>query len=285
MRSNVKFILRKYVPFVTIALVMGLVLGCNGGGGKLTAPTMTAQSERAIRLATQIARGTRLTEIAEEARLQATAQAAREEVENWPVVLGDDFSTDTGAWILGEDEDPSLASIRWTIEEGVYRWEASAYDAFVWWVTPDAPDVADFSLVVDVFQAENKDVGERGILFRQDDTLGYYTFEINNQQQFGVFFYDLNAGEWYSVVDWQASAQIRPDWSNTLGVVGRGEQLYFYINEQRVAEARDSSSLAGSVGLLIGLSNSGEQATWEYDDFELRAPELPVTEETPTPTP
>jgi hypothetical protein len=285
-RLYAKFIPGKNVRYLAITLFFGILViltGC-AGSGRLTSPTMTAQAERAIRQATQIARSSRLTEIAEETRLQATAQAARAKVENWPVVLEDLFDLDTDVWILGEDEDASLAKINWKIESGVYRWEAEAYDAFVWWVTPDAPDLSDFLVSVDIRRLGSDDVGEFGLVFRQDDTRGYYTFEINNLAEFGVFFYDYEAQTWYTVVDWQPSSSIRADWSNQLSVLAQGEQFYFYINDERVAEALDGSSSQGSVGLMIGLSNPGEATVWEFDNFKLLAPEIPVIE-TPTPTP
>ncbi len=271
---------------IGIGLIAAAVLsGCGGGAGRLTGPTMTAQAERAIRQATQIARGSRQTQVAEEGRQQATAQAARLEVENWPVVLEDDFEVDSGVWILGTDESAGLAEIDWQIDGGVYRWEASAYDSFVWWVTPDAASLEDFYLQVDVRQTESLDVGERGVLFRQDDAVGYYTFELNQLGEFGMFFYDSVLESWQTVVDWQTSPSIRLGFVNTLTVVGRGDQFLLYINGDRVAEGRDARSAVGAVGLLIGLTNPGEAASWEFDDFILRAPELPATPETATPTP
>jgi hypothetical protein len=39
----------------------------------------------------------------------------------------------------------------------------------------------------------------------------------------------------------------------------------------------------GQAGLLIGLSNPGDQAAWEFDDFEVRVSPDALFSTTPTP--
>ena len=55
-------------------------------------------------------------------------------------------------------------------------------------------------------------------------------------------------------------------------VLGEGSHFRLYINDQYVGEAEDDHLAEGEVGLTITLYNAGDEAIYEFDRFEVRAP-------------
>lgn len=237
-------------------------------------PTLTAQALRARDMATQIAIDLRATDTWEQQQVEATTQAFQaslESNENWPLILNDSFDQDTDAWPVGSDEG-SLANISWEIADGKYRWQAQAKDAFVWWAYPEMDTVADFYLSADTEQVSGPADGEWGLIFRVTPDNEYYLFEINAQQEYCVY---LHQGEdWEALVDWTPSDTIQVDRVNKLTVIAQETQFLFFINDKFIAHLSDDRLESGQTGVLIGLSNVGDQGVWEFDNFSLRSPDL-----------
>jgi hypothetical protein len=81
---------------------------------------------------------------------------------------------------------------------------------------------------------------------------------------------------------------------NRLTVVGEGSKFVFFINEVFVGAVVDERLTEGAIGVAIGLSNPGDKAVFEFDNFELRQSvkpsvsssqqrETPTSTNTPTP--
>jgi hypothetical protein len=254
-------------------LVTLIVVGCSNVVSSSDISTATAQAEKVIGLATQMGyqalktldAGTRLATATVQAR-----QAALSTAKSWPVVLSDTFDRDLDVWSIGEDEDPSLGSVSWAIEGGQYLWHAQAVTGFVWWVIPEGEAVTDFYLSVDASQVSDPDVGEYGVIFRRDDDEQYYLFEISDLGYYALFLYSLNG--WETLIDWTDHAAITAGEFNQLAVHATGPLFDLYINGIYVAGYVDERLPSGRVGLLIGLSNAGEEMSWLFDNFELQAP-------------
>ncbi len=249
-------------------------------GGKESAPTQTAQAQRASQMATQIAMGLQATRTVNKIQSTAVARTIALAAITWPVVLRDDFLIPAYNWPTGEDTDP-LADIDWRYTNGRYTWKATAHDSFVWWATPSMDDVGDSYLAVSLRQSEGETSSEAGLVFHQQGEGNYYLFEINNQGQYAVFLH-LD-GDWQALIDWRDSPAITSEKMNRLAVFTQGGQFYFFINSQRVDDISDSTLANGQTGLLIGLSNPGDEAAWEFDDFEVRASPEALLITTPTP--
>ena len=250
-----------------------LAAGCTGNLGNANPQTSTAQAGRIIGLATQMGGYAQATLVAENQQVTATAAARQtllEEVGQWRLLLSDPFDEDLSGWTTGENEDPELGAMSWFIEQGKYRWQGIANSGFVWWVIPDVESVSDFYLSASARQVNQPEVGEYGLVFRQSSVEDYYFFEISDLGMYALYLH--TASGWESLIDWIAHPSISPGKSNQLIVIARGESFNFYINDTFVAEYNDHRLPEGKVGLLVGLSNSGEAATWEFDDFELRIP-------------
>ncbi len=158
----------------------------------------------------------------------------------------------------------------WSIVNGKYIWEGKATSGFVWWVTPKSDAVSDFYLSSSIQQSSQSDSGEYGLIFRQTSDEDYYLFEVNASNQYALYLH--SADGWEVLIDWTPHPSISADGPNRLEVIGQGTYFAFNINNEFVADYSDERLSQGAVGLLVGLSNPGDTATWEFDDFVLRVP-------------
>jgi len=261
--------LRNLVCWLALTLVLG---ACAARGPVRTAPTKTAQATRAIGLATQMAGRLASTYTAVKAESRATAQARQSFLDmasRWPRVLRDPFDALEHDWALGKEADP-LADIEWSLVDGKYRWEAQAQDSFVWWVYPEMEPVTDFYLSVSMASLEGPASAEQGVIFHHTDENDYYLFELNRAGEFALFIHYL--GEWETLLDWHPAEMISNDEANELTVIANNSHYALYINQQWVGDYFDDRLPSGTVGLLVGLSEAGDEGLWEFDNFALHAP-------------
>jgi hypothetical protein len=185
------------------------------------------------------------------------------------LVLSDSFDSNVNGWFTGAWENDYLSSDR-SIVDGKYRWDLTAKRGFIWYGYPDTPGLADFSVSVDGQCVEGPAQKEYGLVFRVRDG-NYYVFRIDdvNQKYQLYLFYEK---DWTTLIDWTLSYAIRPEEVNHITVVGKGSQFTFYINGTYIDQASDATLANGKVGVLMGLSNSGDKAVIEFDNFELRSP-------------
>lgn len=261
------------VSFLRLCLMIGL-LGIAACSSDQPAPgEATAQAERAISLATQMADRLKATQEIEQAQAEATIQAMESllrEAEAWPVAIDEKFDDNKLNWPTGDGDDP-LATIHWEILDSQYRWQATANDPFVWWTTPDMDSYSNFYLGVDLQQLSGPPDGEAGLVFRLTDN-DYYLFEINASQQYSVFFH--NQDGWETLLDWQDSDVISESELNRLSVIADREFFLFFINDHYLTTLFDTRLASGSAGVLAGLSASGNQGSWVFDNFTLRSQEV-----------
>lgn len=255
-------------------LVLSIFLaGCTGSIGEGRPGTATAQADRAIQLATQIGRSLQVTRETGNQQATATAfsrQAVQAEAGRWQILLSDTFDENLFGWFTGTQEDPALASMTWAIADGKYTWQGKAASGFVWWVTPESEAVTDFSLSASIKQTSQPGLGESGLVFRQSSDEDYYLFEVNGSNQYALYLHSANG--WETLIDWTPNPAISAGNPNRLEVIARGAYFTFSINDSFVADYIDKRLSKGAVGLLVGLSNPDEEATWEFDDFLLRIP-------------
>jgi len=92
-----------------------------------------------------------------------------------------------------------------------------------------------------------------GVLVRyQSDDDNFYWFQISSD---GYFAIDLmQAGEWVTLVSWEASTAIRQglDVVNRLRVECEGSQFAFAVNGTDLATITDATLSTGSIGLAAG---------------------------------
>jgi len=258
----------------SLLLLLSVVLaGCTGYVGEDRPGTATAQADRAVRLATQIGQSLQATRETGDQQATATAitrQTLLEEAGQWQVLLSDTFDENRFGWFTGEQEDPALASMTWSIDGGKYRWQGKSTSGFVWWVTPESEAVTDFYLSASIQQNSQPDLGECGLVFRQSSDGDYYLFEVNGSNRYALYLH--SADGWETLIDWTLHPAISAGGPNRLEVIAQGAYFAFSINDEFIADYSDERLSQGAVGLLVGLSNPDEEATWEFDDFMLRIP-------------
>lgn len=247
---------------------------CSGNRTEVSAPTATAQALNAQALATQMAQILQATQGTNTIQATATARALASLVDaasQWNPLISDPFDQNEHGWKTGADSDSTLGQVQWDISAGKYLWQAQAKDSFVWWVTPTMADVSDFYLSVDVQKTNGPADGEYGLIFRQSGDHTYYLFEINDKGQYALYYHE--PGTWEPVQDWTDSESVLPGQSNRLAVIAQGETFQFFINDQYLASMTDTRISSGKAGLLVGLTNANDKASWEFDNFILREPQ------------
>lgn len=135
---------------------------------------------------------------------------------------------------------------------------------------------------MDARQTGGAQEADYGLVFRHDGS-NYYYFQVSDVGEYAAYLFSND--EWTELTGWTESAAIRGGRINEIAVAGEGSRFSFFINGERVGEARDATLAAGSVGVAVQIYNADESATFEFDNFEWRAPSDAVTRITPTPEP
>lgn len=259
-------------------LILGLFFSLAACSGGETSPTLTAQSERSQRMATQAAEKLQATLQVEQAQATATVvalQAILEEARQWPVLISDSFDEDLSTWTTGESQD-DLGSSQWTIANQRYEWVMQASQSLVWWSSPDMDKVTDFYLSASLEMLDGPDDALSGLVFRVEKSQHYYLFQIDGAQNASVYAYDQEQG-WISLAPWSHIPVLAPSSLNTLSVVAKGADFWFFINDQLVFQIFDDRFSSGTIGVMVGLNQAEDRAHWAFDDFEVRLPVLPAT--------
>lgn len=213
----------------------------------------------------------------------STPQPSPSDYARWPVVLRDFFNEPANDWELAENSDDRFARGTVEVRSGMYRWDVTANEGFIWWSLGLANTAtADFYAGVTARQVSGAEDADYALIFRHDG-YNYYTFQVSDTGQFTSYEYHLE--EWTQLIEWTAAAAIRPGEANRLAVAAEGNRFRYFINDDLVAEVEDDTLPSGSAGVAVQVYNDGESAVFEFDNFEWRAPKSATTVTTPTPNP
>lgn len=198
------------------------------------------------------------------------------EAKNWPLAFEDDFDDNQHQWSVGKFRDPYLEK-NWQIIDGKYRWTMQALQADSWWFqVPDMPAIDDFYLAVDISPrpelSDTTEVGNGLVLRRNSNDV--YRFSIS-ASSFAIYRYQQH--QWTELSGWNNSKAIYPGDTNRLAVIAKGGHFYFYINDNFVAEVTDYALDSGTAGVFVHLYQKDDQATVDFDNFELRRYPYPNT--------
>jgi hypothetical protein len=205
-------------------------------------------------------------------RSTATAQAiqalATDSISQWPVLLSDPFDANKNNWILGIN-DGEYASVVREIKDGKYNWDVTAKKGFIAWVSADTKSVSDFHLSAEVKRTSGSDQSDYGLVFREDADGNIYYFGIDNTGYFVMLSYD---SQWSDMIGYTKSSAILPDAANRLTVIAEDSHFIFFINDQFVGEMTDNHIKNGTTAIAVEIYDADLEATFEFDNFELRAP-------------
>lgn len=243
--------------------------------------TATARARRVAAQATQVALQARQAALLDERQATASAQDRLDLLAQgsaWPVVLADTFDDNANEWVAGQ-RTGDYADASFTIADGVFHWEATSHQGFIWWNHPTVSSVTDFYLAVDYRSIKGPADAYVGLVMRLDEDGNYYLFSLRNDGDYSFDIYD-NA-QWTSVIAWTPSPAIRVDETNHVEIVAEGERFSLFVNGEWVVDTIDATISSGYSGLLIGMEEKEESAAWDFDNFVLRT--ITTTEETQTP--
>ena len=258
-------------------LCLGLLTG--GGGLFLTYTNVArtrenAKSTAAAQMTSQRSTAdTQKTAIKSTAEAQATAtvqaiEAFLEQTTRWHAIVSDSFETNTNGWETGKEND-IYEEGTYLIRDGKYLIETRAKQGFVGWRIPwQMPSVSDFYLEVEGRMIEGADSGYYGVVFRYQDSDNFYAFQINNEKKFQLEI--IYGNEWITLIHPTMTSAIKPGEPNKISVIGEGTYFYFFINDQFVRNYEDEKLARGEAGVIIGLYDPGDEAIFEFDNFELR---------------
>ncbi|MCP4422504.1 MAG: hypothetical protein GY805_38330 [Chloroflexi bacterium] len=184
---------------------------------------------------------------------------------DWPVVEFEDFSGEADGWRL-RDFPSSKASL---VNEKFRVWRKVRHYVAAWERPIRFENVTDFYMSVDARQIDGNAIGSYGLQFHQsgDDR---YIFVINDAPAFAVFRYINHHTT--PLIMWTYFDGISTTEENQLAIIAQKNHFEFYINGQLVAEVNDGTLPKGKVALALIFHNNGDEATFEFDNFELRAP-------------
>lgn len=311
LREN-QYAFRKILGFFLVCLFLSSCVASDENGA-----TRTAQVARNIKLATRLAEGLQDAEQAELVALTATLQANRQQtawaernqqatidaeiatkqaysvqltaeavklheliegVRIWPALITDTFTQPAEYWPNNE-ESFSFGNISWRIEDGVFYWSASASQGFTYWTYPSKEIVEDFYLAVEVSHTGGSNDAEAGLVFHVNEK-DYWCFLISGK---GNLFIGLRIGSQWRQSLPMSSSYVNTAQPNHLAVISQSSHYFFLINGHNFISIGENDLPAGYAGLMITLWNAGDQASWQFDNFELRLPGTISTQTAPSP--
>lgn len=198
--------------------------------------------------------------------VQATATHAAGE---WREIISEPFDTNKNDfWYVGTDDNED-SKITYQVTDGKYRWAATAHKGFIQWIILTDP-VSDFYVSVEGNQVSGTTNETYGVVFREDDAGNYYYFAVKSHNEYSLYQFFNN--QWTALIDWTYSPAVASNESNKLTVIAEGDHFILFINNRFVAETHNASIKKGRVDIAILIQEANLQATYEFDNIELRVP-------------
>jgi hypothetical protein len=168
-----------------------------------------------------------------------------------PLLFSDDFANNNHGWWTGTFDENGNAENEGKIMNGEYSIVTHVKDSS-WRVTCEACGNFDnFYYEVNTRYVRGSTDSGYGLVFRADKKKhNLYLFAISAD---GTYMIKKAVDEKYNtLVNWTKSATIRPNGTNRLGILARGNSLEFFINGQSVQRLSDTSLTKGFIGLSVG---------------------------------
>jgi len=236
----------------------------------------SARQTEAAGLATAHAEATQAAINAAQLATQNAVPSALQGPVTWPVIFQSDFVSDNGDWTLGDDED-EFAVINRAIRNGMLLHTMTAKQGVASRTIPETPSsvntaaLSDFYLSVDMVMSGPTTM-QGGVVFRYNDSDGYYVFLVNRTGEYSMWSYDFNTSSWTNVVEAKVSSAISINGLNRIEVLGRGSRYMIYVNRTLLVETAADFHTGGWAGVVSELADQGDKGEWRFDNFVVRAP-------------
>jgi hypothetical protein len=158
-----------------------------------------------------------------------------------------------GNWMFEEDQHGSTTIVNDQLVVSVNSPNTIQF------TTLTEPAFTDFLLEVDAWQRSGSSESSYGVLFRMQDNLQFYRFEVTGT---GLFMVERrNAdGSWTRLVpEWTPTAALNKGLNvpNRLKIVAIGSDLAFYVNDILLTQVTDDLYQSGTIGLDAGTFSGG----------------------------
>ncbi len=187
----------------------------------------------------------------------------------WTPVVVDTFDTAEGGWSPAPPSNDEWGYSKREISNGKYVWDMVQSQGHMRYDTRAGTYMSDggYSLSVEATRTSGTERAEIYFLLRRDGSQ-YYAFIMEG----GSFCFSLHDKEWKDLQKWTSSSAIRTGLgqTNRLTVLAEESHYSLFINDVLVGEVTDGTLRGGSAGVGVGLSEKGEAARVEFDNFELR---------------
>lgn len=188
--------------------------------------------------------------------------------DNWPVLLSDSFSSNTNGWNVKDRSSDRLTTTE-TIGAGKIHIEAQATQGTESERYPTGPTIIDSYIQVTAQRQSGPSAARYGLIFRLNaSSSDDYFFSVSDD---GTFRVSLYQGGWTNVIDPTKTTAINPGQANRLAVLTQGAHFIFYINDQQVGSADNTTLSSGLPGVAFEL-DANTQAVFEFQNFQVRAP-------------
>jgi hypothetical protein len=182
-------------------------------------------------------------------------------------------------WSVGDQTTDNVVTHR-TIANGKYRWQQKAVRTFFSRIRYMDATLTDFFVAADARLVSGLKTAQFGLSFRELDERNVYALDVDDQGRYRVDA--MVDGKWSALIDWTPSAALSPGRVNRLAVKGEGDRFTVYINGEQVTDFTDDRLAEGRVGMNSDIEEPGKEALFEFDNFEVRAPENGAVASTPT---
>jgi hypothetical protein len=203
---------------------------------------------------------------------QVTNSTLYETQSNWPVVLQEKFVNNQRNWDTGTTNDSfSLSDL--SIAGGKYTWQITSKKSMLTYSAPQMTAQTDLLVSADLQMttttADPQD--EAGILFRYSDKDNtFYFFGVNPVGTYLLTMFD--GTNFNDLISNTQTNLLKPNQVNHLAVSMQGDQILLVINNVVVDSYQDSQLTSGYGGLGANLAAAGEDATFIFTNFYVRAP-------------
>ena len=235
-----------------------------------TDTVLAEQAEATAEVIAEITHQAQRTATQEAWQMQSTQTSVAfdlllQEARQWPELLTDSFDSWSYDWPRGR-QDGQYNSFAWTLAEGKYHWEVQGKTGFTFWTYPDDQPVWNEYLSVEIQRLGGSPDAEAGLVFHAVDQ-DYWCFLISGEGS--LFIGKMAGGDWE--VSWPlSSSAVLADQSNLLEVITQDGYSIFLINGFNLMGMSAGEDQPGAAGLMVSLWNAGDQATWEFDNFQVR---------------
>ncbi len=187
-------------------------------------------------------------------------------------MLEEKFLNNQRNWNTGQDNN-NMAIEDLSISGSKYTWQMTTKKSMGSFSYPDMADQTDMFVSVDLQMTSGSGnaADQAGIIFRDMvKDKAFYFFGVNPLGTYSLTFY--NGSDWSDLISTAETNLLKENQVNHLAVSVQGSQILLSINNTIVNSYEDSQATAGIAGLGINMPSPGEEATFIFTNFYVRAP-------------